>query len=153
MQSYKLSELNRTQVDNLKARPRIDFSSIFGVVSLHHIAQILNYFPVLLSYEYFHDFILSNLYYWHKSDIILALNQVQPIVDDVRSRGDAAVKESVFHYFMLMLYHFVMRTEEKPNGSFNTRIEQCAELWGSKMLDVNCVIVEYVEKIEHVVVL
>ncbi|KAJ4980747.1 hypothetical protein NE237_031584 [Protea cynaroides] len=47
MKSYRLSELTRTEVDSLKARPRIDFSKIFGVV--------------------------------------------HPIVEDVRSRGDAAV--------------------------------------------------------------
>ncbi|KAL8162427.1 LOW QUALITY PROTEIN: hypothetical protein V2J09_013916 [Rumex salicifolius] len=32
MKSYKLSELPLSEVDNLKARPRIDFSSIFKVV-------------------------------------------------------------------------------------------------------------------------
>lgn len=33
MKSYKLSELNQDALTGLKARPRIDFSSIFGVVS------------------------------------------------------------------------------------------------------------------------
>ncbi|KAG8472572.1 hypothetical protein CXB51_034504 [Gossypium anomalum] len=46
MKSYKLSELSHVEVESLKARPRIDFSSIFSVI--------------------------------------------QPIVDDVRSKGDAA---------------------------------------------------------------
>lgn len=32
MKSYKLSELTTSEVDSLKARPRIDFSSIFGTV-------------------------------------------------------------------------------------------------------------------------
>jgi histidinol dehydrogenase len=32
MKSYKLSELSKVEVDNLKARPRIDFSSIFSTV-------------------------------------------------------------------------------------------------------------------------
>lgn len=36
MKSYKLSELNQDAVTSLKARPRIDFSSIFGVVSFIH---------------------------------------------------------------------------------------------------------------------
>ncbi|CAI9117316.1 OLC1v1018686C2 [Oldenlandia corymbosa var. corymbosa] len=49
MRSYRLSELTPSEVDKLKARPRIDFSSIFSIV--------------------------------------------QPIVDDVRARGDIAVKE------------------------------------------------------------
>lgn len=34
MKSYQLSELTRTEVESLKARPRIDFSSIFNLVSL-----------------------------------------------------------------------------------------------------------------------
>ncbi|GFZ06059.1 histidinol dehydrogenase [Actinidia rufa] len=51
MKSYRLSELTEDEVNGLKARPRIDFSSIF--------------------------------------------DKVQPIVDDVRFRGDAAVKELV----------------------------------------------------------
>lgn len=50
MKSYKLSELSRAEVESLKARPRIDFSSIFRMVN--------------------------------------------PIIDAVRGRGDAAVKES-----------------------------------------------------------
>ncbi|KAF7846950.1 hypothetical protein BT93_L3545 [Corymbia citriodora subsp. variegata] len=33
MKSYKLSELTHGEVNSLKARPRIDFSKIFGVVS------------------------------------------------------------------------------------------------------------------------
>jgi hypothetical protein len=33
MKSYRLSELNNSEVESLKARPRIDFSSIFGIVS------------------------------------------------------------------------------------------------------------------------
>ncbi|GFZ14346.1 histidinol dehydrogenase [Actinidia rufa] len=49
MKSYRLSELTQAEVNNLKARPRINFSSIF--------------------------------------------NLVNPIVDDVHCRGDAAVKD------------------------------------------------------------
>ncbi|GLT99847.1 hypothetical protein SLE2022_172600 [Rubroshorea leprosula] len=33
MKSYKLSELSRAEVESLKARPRIDFSSTFGMVN------------------------------------------------------------------------------------------------------------------------
>lgn len=40
MKSYKLSDLSRTEVDSLKSRPRIDFSSIFSVVSFD-TAQLL----------------------------------------------------------------------------------------------------------------
>lgn len=34
MKSYRLSELSPPEVESLKARPRIDFSSIFSTVSL-----------------------------------------------------------------------------------------------------------------------
>ncbi|GJZ89362.1 histidinol dehydrogenase, chloroplastic isoform X1 [Tanacetum coccineum] len=63
MKSYKLSDLTPTEVDNLKARPRIDFSSIFSTV--------------------------------------------QPIVDDVRNRGDAAVKESVLIFSSVFTFIMV----------------------------------------------
>ena len=33
MKSYRLSELSDADLSGLKARPRIDFSSIFGTVS------------------------------------------------------------------------------------------------------------------------
>ncbi|GKV51581.1 hypothetical protein SLEP1_g58220 [Rubroshorea leprosula] len=33
MKSYKLSELSRAEVESPKARPRIDFSSTFGMVN------------------------------------------------------------------------------------------------------------------------
>lgn len=35
MKSYKLSELKSAEIDGLKARPRIDFTSIFNVVSFN----------------------------------------------------------------------------------------------------------------------
>jgi hypothetical protein len=35
MKSYRLSELSDAEVAGLKARPRIDFSSIFGTVKCH----------------------------------------------------------------------------------------------------------------------
>ena len=41
MKSYKLSELNQDAVTGLKARPRIDFSSIFGVVSFRFFTVFL----------------------------------------------------------------------------------------------------------------
>lgn len=41
MKSYQLSELTRTEVESLKARPRIDFSSIFNLVSLLEESPLL----------------------------------------------------------------------------------------------------------------
>ncbi|KAF5754980.1 putative histidinol dehydrogenase [Helianthus annuus] len=61
MKSYKLSDLTHREVESLKARPRIDFTSIFSVV--------------------------------------------QPIVDDVRVRGDNAVKEFVLLFFLLFFLY------------------------------------------------
>ncbi|GLT99838.1 hypothetical protein SLE2022_172510 [Rubroshorea leprosula] len=65
MKSCKLSELSRAEVESLKARPRIDFSSTFGMVN--------------------------------------------PIIDAVRGRGDAAAKESVLLSFFssFVSYGFV----------------------------------------------
>ncbi|XP_027107342.1 histidinol dehydrogenase, chloroplastic isoform X2 [Coffea arabica] len=71
MRSYRLSDLNQSEVDNLKARPRIDFSSIFSVV--------------------------------------------QPIVDDVRGRGDAAVKEYTARFDKVELDNIVEDINELPD--------------------------------------
>ena len=84
MKSYKLSELSPFEVESLKARPRIDFSSIFTIVSLCFVSNLEN---VVLGF-----FVLMI----ENADIFFfffLLCQVNPIVDDVRKRGDAAVKE------------------------------------------------------------
>ena len=62
MKSYRLSELTPQEVDQLKARPRIDFSSIFGIVN--------------------------------------------PIVENVRGRGDTAVKELGLFFFFFIGFYF-----------------------------------------------
>lgn len=45
MKSYKLSDLSRPEVESLKSRPRIDFSSIFSVVRL--ITSQITYYQLL----------------------------------------------------------------------------------------------------------
>ncbi|CAL9086732.1 unnamed protein product [Musa acuminata var. zebrina] len=70
MKSYKLSELTHTEVDSLKARPRIDFSSIFSVVN--------------------------------------------PIVDDVRCRGDAAVIDYMAKFDKVVLDKVVELVSDLP---------------------------------------
>lgn len=76
MKSYRLSELTSSQVDSLKSRPRIDFSSIFATVtSKLFVFFFVDNFPLLL----------------------LIYCQVNPIIDAVRSNGDTAIKESVTH--------------------------------------------------------
>lgn len=47
MKSYRLSELGQAEVNSLKARPRIDFSSIFGVVSFSLFYWYLWLIPLL----------------------------------------------------------------------------------------------------------
>ncbi|CAL9166660.1 unnamed protein product [Musa hybrid cultivar] len=70
MKSYMLSELTQTEVDSLKARPRIDFSSIFSVVN--------------------------------------------PIVDDVRCRGDAAVIDYTAKFDKVVLDKVVELVSDLP---------------------------------------
>ncbi|CAL9778541.1 unnamed protein product [Musa acuminata subsp. burmannicoides] len=70
MKSYKLSELTHTEVDSLKARPRIDFSSIFSVVN--------------------------------------------PIVDDVRCRGDVAVIDYTAKFDKVVLDKVVELVSDLP---------------------------------------
>lgn len=93
MKSYKLSELTQTEVDNLKARPRINFSSIFSTVSCFAVF-VRKVFLAFLICLYLVE--LSNWYLnsEHIGDTENCFeSQVQPIVDDVRNRGDAAVIE------------------------------------------------------------
>ncbi|RVW94431.1 Histidinol dehydrogenase, chloroplastic [Vitis vinifera] len=71
MKSYRLSELSQAEVNSLKARPRIDFSSIFNVV--------------------------------------------HPIVDDVRSRGDAAVKDYTTRFDKVELDRLIENVAELPD--------------------------------------
>ncbi|KZV43641.1 hypothetical protein F511_00192, partial [Dorcoceras hygrometricum] len=71
MKTYKLSDLTRTEVDSLKARPRIDFSSIFSVV--------------------------------------------QPIVDDIRSRGDAAVMDYTMRFDKVKLDSIIENVNDLPS--------------------------------------
>uniref|UniRef100_A0A251RNC6 Putative histidinol dehydrogenase n=1 Tax=Helianthus annuus TaxID=4232 RepID=A0A251RNC6_HELAN len=71
MKSYKLSDLTHREVESLKARPRIDFTSIFSVV--------------------------------------------QPIVDDVRVRGDNAVKEYTSRFDKVQLENIIENVNELPD--------------------------------------
>ncbi|KAI3840461.1 hypothetical protein MKW92_020122, partial [Papaver armeniacum] len=58
MKSYRLSELSKTEVDSLKARPRIVFSSIFSTVSL---IQLLKRHLMLRMIIYMHFILLKSL--------------------------------------------------------------------------------------------
>jgi hypothetical protein len=82
MKSYRLSELSDAEVSGLKARPRIDFSSIFGTV------RWLDEMGTSHGIEVQYCFIVA----WEPWCSVLC-NQVNPIVEDVRVRGDDAVKE------------------------------------------------------------
>ncbi|KAG8652114.1 histidinol dehydrogenase, chloroplastic isoform X2 [Manihot esculenta] len=84
MKSYQLSELTRTEVESLKARPRIDFSSIF--------------------------------------------NLVNPIVDDVRSRGDAAVKDYTERFDKVKLEKLVDNVAELPDPELDAAVREAFDV-------------------------
>ncbi|KAK6140377.1 hypothetical protein DH2020_025888 [Rehmannia glutinosa] len=84
MKSYKLSDLTRTEVDSLKARPRIDFQSIFNVV--------------------------------------------QPIVDDVRSRGDAAVKDYTVRFDKVQLDSIVENVNDVPDPVLDPAVQEAFDV-------------------------
>ncbi|XP_073041662.1 histidinol dehydrogenase, chloroplastic isoform X1 [Primulina eburnea] len=84
MKTYKLSDLTRTEVDSLKARPRIDFSSIFGVV--------------------------------------------QPIVDDIRSRGDAAVKDYTIRFDKVKLDSVIENVNDLPNPVLDPAVQEAFDV-------------------------
>ncbi|KAG7012571.1 Histidinol dehydrogenase, chloroplastic, partial [Cucurbita argyrosperma subsp. argyrosperma] len=84
MKSYKLSELNHDAVTSLKARPRIDFSSIFGVV--------------------------------------------QPIVDDVRNRGDAAVRDYTAKFDKVELKETVVSVSDLPEPELDAAVKEAFDV-------------------------
>ncbi|KAJ6776724.1 HISTIDINOL DEHYDROGENASE HDH [Salix koriyanagi] len=83
MKSYRLSELNNSEVESLKARPRIDFSSIFGIVN--------------------------------------------PIVDDVRQRGDAAVKDYTSRFDKVKLDKIVESVSGLPDPELEATLKKSVE--------------------------
>ncbi|RAL43263.1 hypothetical protein DM860_015153 [Cuscuta australis] len=84
MKSYRLSELSQSEADGLKARPRINFSSIF--------------------------------------------NLVQPIVDDVRSRGDAAVKDYTIQYDKVEVQNVVENVSELADPELQADVREAFDL-------------------------
>ncbi|XP_020253015.1 histidinol dehydrogenase, chloroplastic-like [Asparagus officinalis] len=84
MKSYKLSELTYAEVNSLKARPRIDFTSIFSVV--------------------------------------------QPIVDDVQSRGDAAVVEYTSRFDKVTLNKVVELVCDLPDPELDPAVKEAFDV-------------------------
>ncbi|XP_042062863.1 histidinol dehydrogenase, chloroplastic-like isoform X2 [Salvia splendens] len=84
MKSYKLADLSRTEVDSLKSRPRIDFSSIFNVV--------------------------------------------QPIVDDIRSKGDAAVKDYTMRFDKVRLDNIVESVSDIPDPELDPAVQEAFDV-------------------------
>ncbi|XP_076911744.1 histidinol dehydrogenase, chloroplastic-like [Bidens hawaiensis] len=80
MKSYKLSDLSQKEVEDLKARPRINFSSIFSTV--------------------------------------------QPIVDDVRIRGDDAVKEYTSRFDKVELKNIIENVNELPDPELDEAVRE-----------------------------
>ncbi|KAL6495774.1 Histidinol dehydrogenase, chloroplastic [Orobanche gracilis] len=84
MTSYKLSDLSKTEVESLKARPRIDFQSVFNVV--------------------------------------------QPIIDDVRSRGDAAVKDYTMRFDKVELESIVELVNDLPIPVLDPAVQEAFDV-------------------------
>ncbi|CAL4936314.1 unnamed protein product [Urochloa decumbens] len=84
MKSYRLSELSDAEVSGLKARPRIDFSSIFGTVN--------------------------------------------PIVEDVRVRGDAAVKDYTEKFDKVTLADVVVCVSDLPDAELDPAVKQAFDV-------------------------
>ncbi|CAN1839060.1 Histidinol dehydrogenase, chloroplastic [Linum perenne] len=84
MKSYRLSDLSPVEVEGLKARPRIDFTSIFSVVN--------------------------------------------PIVDDVRTGGDAAVKEYTAKFDKVNLDSVVMNVSELPTPELDANVREAFDV-------------------------
>ncbi|KAA8537069.1 hypothetical protein F0562_029547 [Nyssa sinensis] len=84
MKSYRLSELTQAEVDSLKARPRVDFSSIF--------------------------------------------HTVQPIVDDVHKRGDAAVKDYTARFDKVELDEIVENVNELPHPELDAAVREAFDV-------------------------
>ncbi|CAL5346435.1 unnamed protein product [Camellia sinensis] len=84
MKSYRLSELTKDELNGLKARPRIDFSSIFTTV--------------------------------------------QPIVDDVRHRGDAAVKDYTSRFDKVELDKIVENVDDLPDPELDAAVREAFDV-------------------------
>ncbi|KAI0497587.1 hypothetical protein KFK09_020818 [Dendrobium nobile] len=84
MKSYRLSDLKDVEVHKLKTRPRIDFTSIFGVV--------------------------------------------KPIVDDVQSRGDAAVVDYTIKFDKVTLERIVEHVSDLPNPEIDQEVREAFDV-------------------------
>ncbi|CAA7399238.1 unnamed protein product [Spirodela intermedia] len=84
MRSYRLSELKDAEINDLKARPRIDFSSIFDVVN--------------------------------------------PIVEDVRGRGDAAVIDYTARFDKVVLNKIVECVADLPDPELDPAVKEAFDV-------------------------
>uniref|UniRef100_A0A453BXC6 Histidinol dehydrogenase, chloroplastic n=2 Tax=Aegilops tauschii subsp. strangulata TaxID=200361 RepID=A0A453BXC6_AEGTS len=84
MKSYRLSDLSDAEVSGLKARPRIDFTSIFSTVN--------------------------------------------PIVEDVRVRGDAAVKDYTEKFDKVTLDNAVVRVSDLPDAELDPAVKEAFDV-------------------------
>ncbi|XP_047066866.1 histidinol dehydrogenase, chloroplastic isoform X2 [Lolium rigidum] len=84
MKSYRLSDLSDAEVSGLRARPRIDFTSIFSTVN--------------------------------------------PIVEDVRVRGDAAVKDYTEKFDKVLLDNAVVRVSDLPVAELDPAVKEAFDV-------------------------
>ncbi|XP_006851840.2 histidinol dehydrogenase, chloroplastic isoform X2 [Amborella trichopoda] len=80
MKSYRLSDLSLMEINNLKVRPRIDFSSIFSTV--------------------------------------------QPIVDDVKNRGDAAIIDYTSRFDGVQLNKIIEDVADIPDPDLDPAVKE-----------------------------
>ncbi|XP_027917529.1 histidinol dehydrogenase, chloroplastic-like [Vigna unguiculata] len=84
MKSYRLSELDDTELRSLIARPRIDFTSVFSLVN--------------------------------------------PILDHVRQRGDAAVKEYTLRFDKVQLDDIVQLVADLPDPLLDAHVKEAFDI-------------------------
>ncbi|KAJ6825782.1 histidinol dehydrogenase, chloroplastic isoform X1 [Iris pallida] len=117
MKSYRLSELSRDEVSGLRARPRIDFTAIFGIVK-----------PIVNDVQSRGDAAVVD--YTSKFDKV-ALDNVVELVSDLQDPElDPAVKEAFdVAYDNIYAFHVSQRVSEKTTENIRgvrcKRIARC----------------------------
>lgn len=114
MKSYKLSELKSAEIDGLKARPRIDFTSIFNVVQ-----------PIVDDVQNRGDSAVVE--YTSKFDKVVLSKVVEAVADLPEPELDPAVKEAFdVAYENIYAFHFAQKVPE--NNIENMRGVRCKRI-------------------------
>lgn len=98
MRVYQAASMDDNQLEEFTARPRIDFSSILSTVGQRHSLTSVAALPTVSSRRVF-------------------TVQVTPIVEDVRARGDEAVKQYTAKFDCVELDNVCVPIEVRLGGS------------------------------------